>query len=152
MDRALEMIKIMGCKLPLDAFQFVGISRQIRIQRNAKAYSSFGLSRAVYIYICIQGGSYLCWPVYGSAHHADRCTTGCEAHTNLADESKCLLADNVRIKYLQFTYHRRCWKMLSLSIVGRSHIRQQTVETNCKNEHTASWIVRLQDVRGLLLF
>jgi hypothetical protein len=33
---------------------------------------------------------------HASAHHGDRCITGCEAHTNLADESACQMADNVR--------------------------------------------------------
>jgi hypothetical protein len=39
--------------------------------------------------------SYRRWPVHGSALHGDRCTAACEAHTNLADELICLLADNV---------------------------------------------------------
>jgi hypothetical protein len=36
-------------------------------------------------------------------------------------------------------------------IAGRSHLRQQTVETSCKI-NSASWIARLQSVHGLLLF
>jgi hypothetical protein len=32
---------------------------------------------------------------HGSTLHGDRCTAGCEAHTNYADESVCLMADNV---------------------------------------------------------
>jgi hypothetical protein len=39
----------------------------------------------------VQGGFLFCWPLHG-----DRCTTGCEAHTNFADEAAYLTADNVR--------------------------------------------------------
>jgi hypothetical protein len=30
-----------------------------------------------------------------SALQGDQCTTGCEVHTNFADESACLMVDNV---------------------------------------------------------
>jgi hypothetical protein len=33
--------------------------------------------------------------VYGSALHGDRCAACFEAHMNFADESACLMADNV---------------------------------------------------------
>jgi hypothetical protein len=46
----------------------------------------------------IQGGSYLCWLVHGAMLHGDRCTTVCEAHTNFADESVCLMAITFEIK------------------------------------------------------
>jgi hypothetical protein len=50
---------------------------------------------------------------YGSALHGDRCTAGCEAHTNFADESICLLVGNVRNEVV--TVHRsQVLKMLSL--------------------------------------
>jgi hypothetical protein len=48
---------------------------------------------------------------HSSAHHGDRCTTGCEAHMDFADEAACLKADNIRNegKFLPFfTDHRRC--------------------------------------------
>jgi hypothetical protein len=32
---------------------------------------------------------------HGSALHGYRCIAGCEAHTNFADESACLTADNI---------------------------------------------------------
>jgi hypothetical protein len=32
---------------------------------------------------------------HGSALHSDRCTTYCKEHMNFADESACLMADNV---------------------------------------------------------
>jgi hypothetical protein len=31
----------------------------------------------------------------GSALHGNRCTAGCEAHTNFTNESACLTADNI---------------------------------------------------------
>jgi hypothetical protein len=33
---------------------------------------------------------------HGSTFHGDRCTAGCKAHTNFANESACLTADNIR--------------------------------------------------------
>jgi hypothetical protein len=33
--------------------------------------------------------------VHVPALHGDRCTAGCEARTNFADESACLTADNI---------------------------------------------------------
>jgi hypothetical protein len=47
------------------------------------------------LHIIVQEGSYICWPVYGCALHGDRCTADCEAHANFANESVCLIADNV---------------------------------------------------------
>jgi hypothetical protein len=41
---------------------------------------------------------------HGSALHDDRCTAGCEVHTNFADESVCLMANNVRNEVV--TIHR----------------------------------------------
>jgi hypothetical protein len=46
----------------------------------------------------IQGGSYLCCPVYGPALHGDQCTSGCEAHTNFAEKIICLMADNMELR------------------------------------------------------
>jgi hypothetical protein len=37
------------------------------------------------------------WRVHGSALHGEPCAACCEAHTNFADESAYLTADNVRI-------------------------------------------------------
>jgi hypothetical protein len=51
---------------------------------------------------------------HGSAHHGDRCTAGCEAHTNFADESACLLADNVRNDVVTIHRSQEVLKMLSL--------------------------------------
>jgi hypothetical protein len=36
----------------------------------------------------------VCWPVHGYALNSDRCTAGCEPHSNFADESVCMMADN----------------------------------------------------------
>jgi hypothetical protein len=47
---------------------------------------------------------YLVGRFHGSALHGDRFTAGCEAHTNLADKSGCLTADNFRNKLV--TIHR----------------------------------------------
>jgi hypothetical protein len=52
----------------------------------------------------LQVGFLLTWRVHGSALHGDRCTAGREAHANFADESACLMADNIR--YEVFTIHR----------------------------------------------
>jgi hypothetical protein len=41
------------------------------------------------------GSSYLASPVHGVTLHGNRCTAICEAHTNFADESVCLIANNV---------------------------------------------------------
>jgi hypothetical protein len=44
--------------------------------------------------------------VHGSALHGDRCTAGCEAHTDYADESVYLTADNVcNFPVLLINYH-----------------------------------------------
>jgi hypothetical protein len=43
----------------------------------------------------LEGSSYICWPVYGTVLHGDRCTAHCKVHRNFADESVCLMADNV---------------------------------------------------------
>jgi hypothetical protein len=58
------------------------------------------------VYIYIQEGSYLCWPVHGSALHGDWCIASCQAHINFAYESICLLDDNVRNKVVAI--HRCC--------------------------------------------
>jgi hypothetical protein len=44
----------------------------------------------------IEGDSCLHWPVHGSAFDGSHCTTCCEADMNFANESVCLLADNVQ--------------------------------------------------------
>jgi hypothetical protein len=81
-------------------------------------YMSYRVRIVSFIKITIiQGGSYLCWSVHDLALHDDLCTACCEEHTNFANGSACLIADNVRNegKFLpSFTDHRRCWKLLSL--------------------------------------
>jgi hypothetical protein len=52
--------------------------------------------------------------LHGSAPHGDRCTAGCEAHTNFADESACLTADNVRNEVVTIHRSQEVLKMLSL--------------------------------------
>jgi hypothetical protein len=51
---------------------------------------------------------------HGSALHGDRCTAGCEAHTNFRDESGCLTADNVRNEVVKIHRSQQALKMLSL--------------------------------------
>jgi hypothetical protein len=46
--------------------------------------------------------------------HGDRCTAGCGAHTNFADESACLKADNVRNEVVTIHRSQEMLKMLSL--------------------------------------
>jgi hypothetical protein len=50
---------------------------------------------------------------YVSALHGSQCVACCKAHTNFADESAYLMADNIwnegEVLPL-FTDHRRCWK------------------------------------------
>jgi hypothetical protein len=60
-------------------------------------------SEEEYIYIYI---------IYGSALHGDRCTAGCEAHTNFADESACLKADNVQNEVVTIHRSQAMLKML----------------------------------------
>jgi hypothetical protein len=51
---------------------------------------------------------------HGSALHGDRLTAGCEAHTNFADESICLLADNVHNEVVTIHRSQEVLKMLFL--------------------------------------
>jgi hypothetical protein len=46
--------------------------------------------------------------------HGDQCTTGRERHTNFADESICLLADNVWNEVVTIDRLQEVLKMLSL--------------------------------------
>jgi hypothetical protein len=64
----------------LDWIQFIITVKVSR--RGLKLHRGNKLPRCM-TYFSIQGGSYLCWPVHGPALHGDRCTAGCEAHTNL---------------------------------------------------------------------
>jgi hypothetical protein len=61
---------------------------------------------------------------HGSALHADRCAAGCEPHTNFADESACLTADNVQNEVL--TIHRKQVVLQMLSLYT-----QISFEINC---------------------
>jgi hypothetical protein len=79
-----------------------------------------------------QGGSYLSWPVHGSALHGDLCAAGCEAHMNFAYKSTCLLADNIRNAVDTIHRSQEVLKMLSLSITDLTQLRRQTVESNWK--------------------
>jgi hypothetical protein len=72
--------------------------------------------------------------VHSSVLHGDWLTAGCKAHTNFADESICLLADNIQKEVVIIHRSPEVLKMLSLSIADWAHLRQQTVEINCKNE------------------
>jgi hypothetical protein len=56
--------------------------------------------RMTIVILCTRYGIFM----YGSALHGDRCIAGCEADTNFADESICMLADNVRNEVV--TIHR----------------------------------------------
>jgi hypothetical protein len=51
---------------------------------------------------------------HGSALHDDRCTAGCGTHTNFADESACLTADNVRNEVVRIHRSQGVLNMLSL--------------------------------------
>jgi hypothetical protein len=55
-------------------------------------------SRQLTAWVLSRGGSYICWPVPGSALHGDRCNAGCDAHTNSADESACRMPVTFGIK------------------------------------------------------
>jgi hypothetical protein len=58
--------------------------------------------------------SYLVDRFHGSAFHGDRCTAGCEAHTNFANESIGLLTDNIRNEVVTIRGSQEVLKMLSL--------------------------------------
>jgi hypothetical protein len=45
---------------------------------------------------------------HSSVLHSNQCSTGCEAHTNFADELACLTADTFGMKWLQLTDLKRC--------------------------------------------
>jgi hypothetical protein len=51
--------------------------------------------------------------VHGSALHGGRSTACCEAHTNFADESAWLTADNVRKEVVTIHRSQEVLKMLS---------------------------------------
>jgi hypothetical protein len=51
--------------------------------------------------------------VHGSALHGGRCAACCETHTNFADESACLTADNVPYEVVTIHSSQEVLKMLS---------------------------------------
>jgi hypothetical protein len=51
---------------------------------------------------------------HGSALHSNQCTTGCEAHMNSANESACLISDNVQNVVVTIHKSQKVLKMLSL--------------------------------------
>jgi hypothetical protein len=53
------------------------------------------------------------YQVYGSAHHGGRFTACPEAHTNFADESACLTADNIQNEVVTIHRSKVMLKMLS---------------------------------------
>jgi hypothetical protein len=46
--------------------------------------------------------------------HSDLCTAGCEVHTNFANKSACLTADNVQNEVVTIHRSQEVLKMLSL--------------------------------------
>jgi hypothetical protein len=64
--------------------------------------------------IYILGGSYLCWPFHRFELNGELCTAGCEANTNFADESICVLADNVQNEVVTIQRSQEVLKLLSL--------------------------------------
>jgi hypothetical protein len=62
---------------------------------------------------------YFVFQFHGSALHGDRCTAGCEAHTNSADILICLLTDNVRNEVVTIHRSQEVVKMLSLYTVKK---------------------------------
>jgi hypothetical protein len=70
-----------------------------------------------------QGGFLLTWH-HGSARQGDRCTAGREAHANLADESGCLMADNVWNEVVTVHKSQEVFKMSCLHLeIFRSFIK-----------------------------
>jgi hypothetical protein len=61
----------------------------------------------------LKGGSYLYLPIRGFELHGDWCTVSCEVHTNFADESIRLLADDVRNEVVTIHRSQEVLKMLS---------------------------------------
>jgi hypothetical protein len=51
---------------------------------------------------------------HGSALHGCRCADCCEAHTNFADESACLTADNIWNEVVTIQRSQEVLKMLSI--------------------------------------
>jgi hypothetical protein len=52
--------------------------------------------------------------IQGGIDLVDRCAAGCEAHTNFADESASLMADNVRNEVVPIHRSQEILKMISL--------------------------------------
>jgi hypothetical protein len=52
--------------------------------------------------------------LHGSALHSDQCTAGCVVHTNFADESAFLTADNIWNEVVTMHRSQEVLKMLSL--------------------------------------
>jgi hypothetical protein len=77
----------------------------------------------------IQRGSYLCWLVHGSALHSNWCTISCKADTDFADESMCLLADNIKTEVLRIHRSQKVLKMLSVNCGLISPLT-----TDCRNQ------------------
>jgi hypothetical protein len=57
---------------------------------------------------------YFVYRFHGSALHGGRCAVCYEAHTNFADESVCLTADNVRNEAVTVHIPQDVLKMLAL--------------------------------------
>jgi hypothetical protein len=74
---------------------------------------------------------------------ASGATTACEAHTNVADESICLLTDNIRNEGVTIHRSQEVLKMLScqlrFDLTFDDILREPTAKMN-----TASYIVQLQ--------
>jgi hypothetical protein len=50
---------------------------------------------------------------HDSALHSDWCIAGCKAHNNFADESACLMADNIWNEVVTIHRSQEALKMLS---------------------------------------
>jgi hypothetical protein len=62
----------------------------------------------------VWGGFLLLAWFHSSVLHGDRRTAGCKVHTNFADESACLMPDNIWNKVVIVHRSQKVLKMLSL--------------------------------------
>jgi hypothetical protein len=67
----------------------------------------------LFLHIIYREDFYFVDRFHGSALHGNQCTASCEAHTNFADESACLMASNFQKEVVTVHRWQEVLKMLS---------------------------------------
>jgi hypothetical protein len=76
-----------------------------KIQTVFKTGVSYGLYREDFYFVD---------QFHGSVLHGNQCTTGCEAHMSFADESACLVGDNIQNEVVKIHRSQEVLKILSV--------------------------------------